>query len=186
MTMIDRFPSRTSRATRPVWNSSLLPPDRRGHLRPPNRSFDRDRGPRSQVSPDVSLQYPGCGAPMSRTPHLAWSEFRALERAGRRGRGRTVTIASTVGLAVLAGVITVWLGLIAQWGEAVNGAERPAEISSSALTVVRVQAGETLQTLAARVAPGVPPRQEAARIREINALDSASLTAGQTLIAPVG
>lgn len=186
MTTIDRFPSRTSRAAPPAWNSRVFPPDRRGQLRLPNRSSDRDRGPRPPVYSDVPLQYPGCGVSMSRTSHLAWSEVRALEASGERDRSRTVTIASTVGLAVLAGVITVWLGLIAQWGEAVNGAERPAEISSSALTVVRVQAGETLQTLAARVAPGVPPRQEAARIREINALDSASLTAGQTLIAPVG
>ena len=54
------------------------------------------------------------------------------------------------------------------------------------LAVVRVEPGETLQHLAARVAPDAPTGQVAARIRELNDLDSATVTAGSTLIAPVG
>jgi predicted Zn-dependent protease len=52
--------------------------------------------------------------------------------------------------------------------------------------VVRVEPGDTLQRLAARVAPDAPTGQVAARIRELNELDSSAVTAGQTLIAPVG
>jgi len=54
------------------------------------------------------------------------------------------------------------------------------------LAVVRVQTGENLQHLAARVAPDAPLARVVARIRELNNLDSAALDAGQTLIAPVG
>ncbi len=61
----------------------------------------------------------------------------------------------------------------------------PARIPDR-LAVVRVESGETLEHLAARVAPDAPVGQVAKRIRELNDLDSAVLTAGQTLIAPVG
>ena len=54
------------------------------------------------------------------------------------------------------------------------------------LAVVQVQAGETLQQLAGRVAPDAPASQVMARIRDLNKLDSAALDAGQTLIAPIG
>jgi predicted Zn-dependent protease len=54
------------------------------------------------------------------------------------------------------------------------------------LAVVQVQAGETLQQLAGRVAPDAPTGQVVQRIRELNKLDSAALDAGQTLIAPLG
>ena len=52
--------------------------------------------------------------------------------------------------------------------------------------MVQVQAGETLQQLAGRVAPDAPATQVMQRIRELNKLDSAALDAGQTLIAPLG
>jgi predicted Zn-dependent protease len=102
-------------------------------------------------------------------------------------RGRAVTPATTVALALLAAVITVWLGLVAQFSEMVGGtaADRPARMPDR-LAVVRVEAGETVQHLAARVAPGAPVGQVVERIRELNGLDSVVLAAGQTLIAPVG
>jgi len=53
------------------------------------------------------------------------------------------------------------------------------------LAVVRVQAGETLQELAERVAPETPVAQVVRRITDLNQLSSASLEAGQTLIAPI-
>ena len=52
--------------------------------------------------------------------------------------------------------------------------------------MVRVQSGESLQHLAARVAPDAPTHQVVERIRELNALESATLDAGQPLIAPIG
>jgi predicted Zn-dependent protease len=97
-------------------------------------------------------------------------------------------VATTLGLALLAGVITLWLGLVANLGEMANGA---SDTSASAavpdkLAVVRVEAGESLQDVAHRVAPDAPARQVADRIRELNDLKSPAVAAGQTLIAPIG
>ena len=54
------------------------------------------------------------------------------------------------------------------------------------LAVVQVQAGETLQQVAHRVAPDAPVGHVVERIRELNQLESVALDAGQTLIAPIG
>jgi predicted Zn-dependent protease len=99
-------------------------------------------------------------------------------------RPRPITPATTVALALLAAVITVWLGLIAHFGAAVQGSA--AGHVPDTLGVVRVEPGETLSHLAVRVAPDAPAGQVAERIRQLNGLDTATLAAGQTLIAPVG
>ena len=92
------------------------------------------------------------------------------------------------GLALAAaGMITLWLGLVANIGQIVNGdAGGSAARVPDRPAVVRVDAGESLQDVAHRVAPDAPARQVAERIRELNDLNSPSLVAGQTLIAPVG
>jgi hypothetical protein len=102
-------------------------------------------------------------------------------------RRRPVTLATTLGLALVAGIITLWLGLLADLGQMVNGdgAGSAAPIPDR-LAVVRVEPGESLQDVAHRVAPDAPARQVAQRIRELNDLNAPTLVAGQTLIAPVG
>lgn len=125
------------------------------------------RRPRPARPVSVRPRYRGTGVLMSTAAH----------------RPRPITPATTVGLALLAAVITVWLGLVAQFGEAVQGS--PAG-TADRLAVVRVEPGETLAHLAARVAPGAPAGEVAERIRDLNGLDSPALVAGQTLIAPVG
>jgi len=112
------------------------------------------------------LRYRGTGIAVSRTAHTR----------------RPVSTAVTIALAGLAALITLWLGSLAHFR---GGAVAPARIPDQ-LAVVQVQAGETLQQLAGRVAPEAPVGQVMARIRDLNKLDSASLDAGQTLIAPVG
>ena len=115
------------------------------------------------------LRYAGTGVAMSRAAHLS---------------RRTVSTTVTVALAALAALITVWLGSIAQFSS-----DRSAAAAVSVpeqLAVVQVQAGETLQQLAARVAPDAPSVQTVERIRDLNKLASAAIDAGQTLIAPVG
>lgn len=99
----------------------------------------------------------------------------------RGTRRRPVTTAATVGLALLAGLITLWLGAIAHMG----GSGAISAPAPDRLAVVQVHAGETLATVAARVAPDAPVGHVVDRIRELNALQSSSLQAGQTLIAPV-
>ncbi|GAY15995.1 hypothetical protein MSZK_27210 [Mycobacterium sp. shizuoka-1] len=112
------------------------------------------------------MRYPGTGVAVSRAPH------------GRR----TVSTAVTLALAGAAALITFWLGMVGHF----SGAPAAAEQLPDQLAVVQVQAGETLQQLAGRVAPDAPAGQVMARIRDLNKLDSASLDAGQTLIAPIG
>lgn len=112
------------------------------------------------------MRYRGTGVLVSRASH----------------RRRPITPATTVVLALIAGAITMWLGLVAQSGGVV-GTE--AQIPGR-LAVVQVQTGESLQQVAQRVAPEAPVGDVIARIRELNELDSVALDAGQTLIAPVG
>ncbi|MEB3022494.1 LysM peptidoglycan-binding domain-containing protein [[Mycobacterium] crassicus] len=113
------------------------------------------------------LGHRGTGVSMSRAAH----------------RPRPITPATTVVLALIAAAFTVWLGLVAQLGGATAGG---APAVPEQLGVVRVQSGESLQHLAARVAPDAPTHQVVERIRELNALESATLDAGQPLITPIG
>ncbi len=99
----------------------------------------------------------------------------------RGARRRPVTTAATIGLALLAGLITLWLGVVAHMG----GAADDSAPAPDRLAVVQVHSGETLAHVAARVAPDTPVGRVVDRIRELNALPSDSLQAGQTLIAPV-
>jgi hypothetical protein len=117
------------------------------------------------------MRYRGAGVARSVTPH----------------RRRPVTLGTTVGLALMAGIITLWLGLVANLGQIANGdSSSPAAPVPDRLSVVQVEPGESLQDVAHRVAPEAPARQVADRIRELNNLHSPMLAAGQTLIAPVG
>lgn len=119
-----------------------------------------------RVRPRVApLRYSGTGIAVSRVSHHA----------------KRVSTKVTIALAGLAALITVWLGSLADLS---GGAPTPAQIPEQ-LAVVRVQAGETLQELAQRVAPEAPVAQVVRRIADLNQLRSASVEAGQTLIAPI-
>jgi LysM domain len=113
------------------------------------------------------MRYQGPGVLMSRASH----------------RRRPITPGTTVLLALIAAGITVWLGLVAQFGGVLGSS--PAAVPGR-LAVIQVQSGETLHQVAQRVAPDAPIGQVVDRIRELNQLDSAALDAGQTLITPVG
>lgn len=123
----------------------------------------RPSGPRRpRVAP---MRYRGSGVAVSRAPH----------------RRRRITPATTVVLALVAAGITVWLGLVAQAGGVMG---RDAAVPTR-LAVVQVQAGESLQHVARRVAPEAPVSDVVAKIRELNELDTVAVDAGQTLIAPI-
>jgi hypothetical protein len=164
MTIIHTTSPRTGSVRRPVNGPVLGPRYGRDGL-----ARTRKPGPsRPAVAPP---RYRGTGVAMSVAPH----------------RRRPVTLATTVGLALVAGIITLWLGLVSNVGQLVNGesAGSAAHVPDR-LAVVRVEPGESLQDVAHRVAPDAPARQVADRIRELNDLNSPALAAGQTLIAPVG
>lgn len=88
-----------------------------------------------------------------------------------------------VALAGLAALITVWLGLIAQASaeRGLTGMGTPEQ-----LAVVHVHDGETLRSLAVRVAPDSPVDRVVGRIRDLNELNSSAVVAGQSLIVPIG
>ncbi len=146
------------------------PPQTAVHRRPAPAARGctaRNRSVQRRRPGGAPLRYRGTGVRMAQTSH----------------RPRRITLATTVGLAVLAALITVWLGEVAQLGASAAGG---ATAVPDRLAVVRVQNGESLRQLAARVAPGAPADRVAERIRELNRLDSVTLDAGQTLIAPIG
>ncbi|MDR3657867.1 MAG: hypothetical protein ACLQIK_08585 [Mycobacterium sp.] len=168
MTIIHTLSPRTGSVRRPV-NGPVIGPRHRAGYGPEGLSRLRRPGPsRPPIAPP---RYYGTGGTMSVAPH----------------RRRPVTLATTVGLAVVAGLITLWLGLVANIGQALNGdtAGSAARVPDR-LAVVRVEGGESLEDVAHRVAPDAPARRVAERIRELNDLNSPALAAGQTLIAPVG
>jgi hypothetical protein len=164
MTLIHPVSMRTGAVRHPIDGPVREP--RYGRERPV-----RSRRPRVARPAGAPMNYSGTGVAVSVAPH----------------RKRPVTLATTVGLALLAGVITLWLGLMANLGQLANGdSGGSAAPVPDRLAVVRVESGESLQDVAHRVAPDAPPRQVAERIRELNDLRSPMLAAGQTLIAPVG
>lgn len=156
---------------RPVvgWQPAF-PAPARGARRPVSRSARPFPGHQARPFPArpaaAPLRYRGTGIAVSRAAH------------GHRPVGTAVTMA----LAATAALITLWLGALANFS-----GDRVAEpaVGPERLAVVQVQAGETLQQLAGRVAPEAPAGQVVARIRDLNQLDSAAVDAGQTLIAPV-
>jgi hypothetical protein len=158
----------------PIETSSPRSPVRVRPARASSANRDGRPGPRGpQPSRPVAARphYRGTGVLMSTAPH----------------RPRPITPATTVALSLVAAAITVWLGLVAHFGGMLHAApEQAARQMPDRLAVVRVESGETLQHLAARVAPDAPTGQVAAQIRELNDLPSAAVIAGQTLIAPVG
>jgi hypothetical protein len=125
-----------------------------------------------QVRPANRGGRPGSRGPQPSRPVAAPPRYRGtgVLMSTVSHRPRPITPATTVALAMVAAGITVWLGFVAHFGGMLHG----------------VEPGETLQHLAARVAPDAPTGQVTAQIRELNELTSSAVTAGQTLIAPVG
>ena len=168
MTIIHTLSPRTCSVRRPgPFPSGPVQGERYGR-----DGLSRSRRPGPSRPATAPPRYHGTGVRMSAAPHR---------------RRRPVTLATTVGLAVVAGLITLWLGLVANLGEALNGDSAGASARvPDRLSVVRVEGGESLQDVAHRVAPDAPAAQVVQRIRELNDLNSPALAAGQTLIAPIG
>lgn len=107
--------------------------------------------------------------------------------AARHIPRRTVGASGTIAVAALSALVTLWLGWLAHLS---GGVVAPVGTMQAGLpdqlAVVHVQPGETLQQLAGRMVPGVPVGQVVERIQTLNHLDSSTIAAGQTLIAPIG
>lgn len=120
--------------------------------------------------------------PGARGPAIAPLRYRgaALRMSRAAHRPKSVSIGVTIALAVLSGLITLWLGVIGHFSGESSASNLPDR-----LAVVQVQAGETLESVAGRVAPDLPANQVMQRIQELNQLEAGSLEAGQTLISPI-
>ncbi|QKT09153.1 LysM peptidoglycan-binding domain-containing protein [Gordonia sp. X0973] len=93
--------------------------------------------------------------------------------ARRRGSAAAILVG-----AALAGL--VWLFAIVGGNYEASTAPDPV-----ATSVVHVRGGETLNSVAARVAPDMPRQAVINQLRALNGLPSSQLTAGQALVAPV-
>lgn len=88
-------------------------------------------------------------------------------RLTRRG-----VVVLAVAVAALAGAL-VWLAALSAPAATPAGSAAPASVT--------VQSGDTLWSIATRVAPNVDPRSEVATLQHLNHLAGVSLTPGQTL-----
>lgn len=100
-----------------------------------------------------------------------------MERTYVRRR-RAVAVVATALIAVLMSPLAA-------------GAVRRGEPSAPAAQqvppqVVVVQAGDTLWSIAERVRPGDDPREVAAEIATVNAVQAGGLTVGASLVVPLG
>jgi Tfp pilus assembly protein FimV len=82
-------------------------------------------------------------------------------------------------VSALVGALCAALVWVAAWSAATaRAADRPRPIASSPTTV---RPGDTLWSIAARVAPSVDPRAEVALLQRVNHLSSAALVPGQRI-----
>jgi hypothetical protein len=95
-------------------------------------------------------------------------------RLTRRGR--------TLAVLLLAGVLFGAFSLGRSASEATGGA---ADSAGPALVQTTVQPGESLWSVAQRIAPDNDPREVIAQIRRLNDLESSQLLVGQQLLLPV-
>jgi nucleoid-associated protein YgaU len=110
------------------------------------------------------------GSAQEGTAHMSSPSSSSPVRLTRRGR-IVLTLVMMIGL-VLAGFT---LG---------RGSSQAAGHSHPVRHTVTVRAGDTLWSVAARVAPHSDPREVIAEIQAANKLSSAVVTPGETLIVP--
>ncbi|SHG69903.1 LysM domain-containing protein [Jatrophihabitans endophyticus] len=86
------------------------------------------------------------------------------------------------GVVVLA-VFTALVGAVLVWVASLSAAAEPAGAGAGAdvPATVTVESGDTLWSIATRVAPDRDPRAEVAQLRSLNHLDGVALVPGQTL-----
>jgi hypothetical protein len=146
---------------RPAGTRPARPAEERGAVRPAGR-----RGP--AVLPPVRPRVAGGGV---RSPHAA-APAAVSPVVLRRRR-----VAAVVVLGALLGVL---LGVLA--GLVVPGAA-PAPVPAGTSVAV-VGAGESLDDVAGRVAPGADAGAVVARIRELNDLTGSAVAPGRPLVVP--
>ncbi len=137
----------------------------------------RLRGPRDTRLPaprhSRGTECGGTAHPRSR-PRPQTSAAARAERVYARRR----SVAGILVGAALAGIVWVF----ALVGSDYEAASAPAPVATS---VVHVRGGETLNSVAARVAPEVPRQAVINQLRALNGMTTTALSVGQALVVPV-
>ncbi|WP_375384962.1 LysM peptidoglycan-binding domain-containing protein [uncultured Microbacterium sp.] len=119
----------------------------------------------------------------------------AIGRPMRRSRTRTVSAASSATrlrltvrgrrlLALLAAIPAVIALSLAILGGGAALASRDAGLPADSFQTVTVVSGQSLWSIAEKVAPSADPRDVVDAIMRLNALDSATVSTGQKLAVP--
>lgn len=110
----------------------------------------------------------------TRSTHTAGSSAGAAAGTVRLTRRGRVVIFAVASMALSAAIIST-----GQFAGAADSAP-----SGPATSVVVVQSGESLWSIAQRVAPGADPRETVIRLRELNGLGNAIVVPGQSIVVP--
>ena len=144
----------------------------------------------TQTAPRPAARVRGQLDPTPRAAHPEWFAPAAeakppvlLPSTGRKPVSRAqVRLRRTVALLVLA---TVALFVVFALGRAsVHAAQPGAQPTTATPVVVTVQPGETLWSIATRIAPNADPRATIRSIRELNGLSTGAVQAGQRIVLP--
>ncbi len=130
-----------------------------------------------------------CAVSPVRRPRAATARPAAPQRAGGREAGSSVHLTRrgrvVVALAALLGVLAGVLALVVVLaGPAAPSASASSTAVHPAVHTIVVQPGQTLWSIAARIAPKADPRETITMLREVNNLTGPSVYAGQRLIIP--
>ena len=157
-------------ATRPV-RGQIDPTPRAGH--------PEWFAPLAQATPGVQAPV---RAPAVRTMSQPRGQLTPSASRARRVSAAQLRVRRTVAVLVLA---TVALLVVFVLGRAsVHAAQSGTDTTSATPVVVTVQAGDTLWTIATRIAPKADPRATIRAIRELNGLSTGAVQAGQRLVLP--
>lgn len=102
-------------------------------------------------------------------------------RAARQVVGMRLTRRGRLALAALAaGALSIMVVLSGQ-----ITADAGSQTAGPATSVVVVQSGDSLWSIAQEVAPAADPRETIARIRDLNGMRSATVIPGQSVVVPI-
>lgn len=120
------------------------------------------------------------GARPVRSPRSTSAAVRT-PRATRQAAGIRLTRRGRVALATLAaGALSIMVVLSGQ-----ITADAGSQTAGPATSVVVVQSGDSLWSIAQEVAPAADPRETIARIRDLNGMRSATVIPGQSVVVPI-
>lgn len=120
--------------------------------------------------------------PVARVQRANVARGAQKQRVTLTRRGRLVV--STALIALVLAVVAVLAALVL--GPLATPAAATSTNAAPALASVVVHPGETLWSIATRVAPNADPRETITALREVNNLPSADVYPGERLIVPAG